>query len=1155
MRKLFTNILLIVALVLSSCAYDDTAVWSKLDDHESRISTLEELCREMNTNISALQSLVDAMQGGDYITSIVPVTKDGSTIGYTITFAENDPITIYHGTNGKDGANGTDGKDGADGQDGADGKDGANGKDGADGYTPVIGVKQDSDGIYYWTLDGTWLLDDNGNKIKAVGTDGKDGQDGANGADGEDGKDGQDGANGADGEDGKDGQDGTNGSDGKDGADGITPQLKIENGYWYVSYNNGTSWTQLGKATGEDGLDGANGADGKDGDSFFQSVDTSNPDYIVFTLTDGTEIKIPTWYSFELLQELCNQMNSNIDAIQTIIAALQEKDYIESVTPIVADGKEVGYTIAFAKSGIVKIYHGKDGANGADGKDGANGADGKDGADGYTPVIGVKQDSDSIYYWTLDGEWLLDDNGNKIKAVGTDGKDGQDGANGADGEDGKDGQDGADGADGTNGNDGANGTDGKDGVDGITPQLKIEEGYWYVSYDNGASWTQLGKATGEDGQDGANGADGVNGDAFFANVTVGEESVSFTLADGTEFVVPLVADSLLALLGDISYIPKYTDGKATVTRYADGIILAEFDFSVTPKSMATTIAENYETLLAINAIETVTRAVTLIRMPIVACEADEKSGTISIQASGEFLNPGAFTGDITYSAALTISDGVNSVISDYIELCTYVSTEDSPEQEPETPVDPENPENPEIPEEPELPTDEKIIYYTTSDAAPVKLGATTGFGGILLSNEYDVEANLGKMTFSATVTCIPANAFKSSTISTISVPATVTEIGNDAFYQSHISEITIPNTVTSLGTRVFYNCDKLVTVDINCACGIPPISSGGGGGIFHDCNYLKTVTIGDSVTSIGSYSFNGCDRLERVSIGSSVTSIGAKAFCICKKLISINIPDSVTSIGAEAFLGCDTIETITIGNGVETIGNKAFDGCDNLTSITYGTSIKSIGYDAFQSCPKLQYLYINDLASYCGIDYSTYSTSTNYWVSDAHPLYYNQCNIYLNGNLIEDLVIPEGVTKIGQGTFYNCDSLKSVTIPNSVRTIAREAFWGCDNITSIDIPTVIDPDYTTTIGMRAFQQCSKLERVSIGERVSSIGEQAFYCCNILQKFYCKATSVPSLGANAFYGENGYTIGTEMYVPTEVAEAYKEATNWRSYAAYIVGYNF
>ena len=273
MRKLFTNILLIVALVLSSCTYDDTAVWNKLENHESRISALEELCREMNTNISALQSLVDAMQGGDYITSIVPVTKDGNTIGYTITFAENDPITIYHGTNGKDGANGTDGQDGADGK---------------DGYTPVIGVKQDSDGIYYWTLDGAWLLDDSGNKIKAVGTDGKDGQDGANGA------------NGADGEDGKDGQDGTNGSNGKDGVDGITPQLKIENGYWYVSYNNGTSWIQLDKATGEDGQDGANGADGEDGDSFFQSV-IQDENNVYFTLADGTIITLPKGLALDIV--------------------------------------------------------------------------------------------------------------------------------------------------------------------------------------------------------------------------------------------------------------------------------------------------------------------------------------------------------------------------------------------------------------------------------------------------------------------------------------------------------------------------------------------------------------------------------------------------------------------------------------------------------------------------------------------------------------------------------------------------------------------------------------------------------------------------------------------------------------------------------------
>ena len=247
-------------------------LWDAIDDLDVRVARLEELCKEMNTNIVSIQTIVNVVQSGDYITGITEIKKDGEVIGYTITFANHDPITIYHGQDGKDGA---DGKDGQDGQNGS-----AN--------TPVIGVAQDTDGVYYWTLNGEWLLDDNGNKLPVSG---KDGQNGTNGS------------NGQDGTDGKDGQDGQNGTDGKDGKDGVTPQLKIEEGYWYISYDNGATWAQLGKATGEDGKngtdgedgkDGQNGADGKDGqdgDSMFQSV-TQDENYVYFTLADGTVIKI-----------------------------------------------------------------------------------------------------------------------------------------------------------------------------------------------------------------------------------------------------------------------------------------------------------------------------------------------------------------------------------------------------------------------------------------------------------------------------------------------------------------------------------------------------------------------------------------------------------------------------------------------------------------------------------------------------------------------------------------------------------------------------------------------------------------------------------------------------------------------------------------------
>ncbi len=286
MKKIFLYIA--ITLGLLSCNHKDSLWQEVVEDLDERVETLEVLCAEMNTNITSLQTIVDVLQSNDFITSIVEIKKDGKVVGYTITFGKHDPITIYHG------------------QDGENGQNGQNGADGKDGSTPVIGVAQDTDGVYYWTLNGEWLLDDNGNKLPVSGKDGQNGTNGSNGQDGADGKDGQDG---------EDGKDGVDGQDGKDGKDGITPQLKIEDGYWYISYDNGATWTQLGKATGEngqdgkdgadgedgkdgqngaDGKDGQNGADGKDGqdgDSMFQSV-TQDENYVYFTLADGTVIKI-----------------------------------------------------------------------------------------------------------------------------------------------------------------------------------------------------------------------------------------------------------------------------------------------------------------------------------------------------------------------------------------------------------------------------------------------------------------------------------------------------------------------------------------------------------------------------------------------------------------------------------------------------------------------------------------------------------------------------------------------------------------------------------------------------------------------------------------------------------------------------------------------
>ena len=244
MKKILS---LLSVIFLTFGCYDDSDIRNELRDHEERLAKLETLCKQMNTNISALQTIVSTLQKNVFVTAVTPIKEGSDIVGYAISFSNSESVTIYHG------------------RDGVDGEDGTDGADGVNGTTPSIGVRQDTDGIYYWTLDGEWLLDATGKKVQAVGRDGSDGAAG------------EDGSAGSDGEDGKDGMDGKDGEDGKDGADGKTPQLKIESGYWYVSYD-GEKWTQLGKATGESAnLIGI----------------TQDDKNVYFTLTDGTVISIP----------------------------------------------------------------------------------------------------------------------------------------------------------------------------------------------------------------------------------------------------------------------------------------------------------------------------------------------------------------------------------------------------------------------------------------------------------------------------------------------------------------------------------------------------------------------------------------------------------------------------------------------------------------------------------------------------------------------------------------------------------------------------------------------------------------------------------------------------------------------------------------------
>ena len=475
----------------------------------SAFESLRQYCEQMNSDIQALQAIVNAIENNDFITGVNTIYEEGKEAGYVINFSKGGSITIYHG------------------------------KDGEHGHTPSLGVEA-IDGVYYWTVDGYLLLDGNGNMIVASGTtpqmmiqdgswyvsydngqnwnyigqatgdQGPQGNPGGNGTDGttpllriEDGNwyvsydggynwdyvgqaTGNPGDQGPQGntpyfmiQDGSwyvsydggynwdyagqaTGDQGPQGYPGENGIDGITPQFMIQDGNWYVSYDNGYNWNYVGQATGNPG------EQGPQGDSMFWYVDyTSSNEYVYFYMTDGNVIQLPTWYAFESLRQYCEQMNQNIQAISSIVDALQNKDHLENITPIYDEyGNQIGYQLYFSMSGYVSIYNGQD---------------------GHTPAIGVSVDAEGNYFWTLDGELLLDQNGNPIPAEGK---------NGAAGE------------------------------NGITPKLKIEDNYWYISYDNEKTWKKLDRATGKDG------------DAFLKSVTEDSRYVSIVLADGTEFRIP-----------------------------------------------------------------------------------------------------------------------------------------------------------------------------------------------------------------------------------------------------------------------------------------------------------------------------------------------------------------------------------------------------------------------------------------------------------------------------------------------------------------------------------------------------------------------------------------------------------------------------------------
>ncbi|MBE5747019.1 MAG: leucine-rich repeat domain-containing protein [Clostridiales bacterium] len=286
----------------------------------------------------------------------------------------------------------------------------------------------------------------------------------------------------------------------------------------------------------------------------------------------------------------------------------------------------------------------------------------------------------------------------------------------------------------------------------------------------------------------------------------------------------------------------------------------------------------------------------------------------------------------------------------------------------------------------------------------------------------------------------------------------VTTISSDdiAEYADKVDMVSLPSTLIEIGDNAFKDCSNL---QYNIKDGLKYLGNENNPYIYladTETTDITSATVENGCKFIGYKAFSGCSRLTEIVIPDSVESIGEDAFSGCGNLTTVTCPTLAIS-----YIPKSNLQKIVLTSG-DSIGFQAFYDCRNLTEIVIPDSVTSIGVQAFYNCWSLKSVYITDISAWVSIDFNVSNNGTS-----ANP--FGHCNLFLNNELVTQLIIPDGVTRIGEGAFCGYDDLTKIVIPDSVTSIGRYAFSYCDGLAEIVIP-----DSVTSIGDSVFYDCSKL---------------------------------------------------------------------------------